>query len=186
MRVLVDMDGVLAWWEKNLIRRMKAQYPDVPIFEFGERTVADLESRSDYQTQFRAILDAPGFYRELEPVEGGLEALQAMRAAGHDVVICTAPSASNPTCGFDKYEWIKEHLGQEWVKRTVIVFDKTLIDGDILIDDKLNVTGSRTPTWTHVIFDQSYNRVPDRLRMVGWEQWRWALAAVQLQREGEL
>jgi hypothetical protein len=36
--------------------------------------------------------------------------------------------------------------------------DKTLIDGDVLVDDRPTVTGTRSPTWRRVIFDQPYDR----------------------------
>jgi len=40
-----------------------------------------------------------------------------------------------------QFAWVKQHLGAEWMKRIIITCDKTLIHGDLLIDDKHAVTG---------------------------------------------
>ena len=39
-------------------------------------------------------------------------------------------------CPAVEYAWVSEHLGAEWMKRLIITCDKTLIHGDLLIDDK--------------------------------------------------
>jgi len=56
----------------------------------------------------------------------------------------------------------------------MIVRDKTLVKGAILIDDKPQVSGIvEQPEWTHVIFTRSYNKdrkgVP---RLNRWSEWR--------------
>ena len=40
--------------------------------------------------------------------------------------------------------------------------DKTLVRGDVLIDDKPHVTGSNAPTWQHLLYDAPYNRDIER------------------------
>lgn len=77
-----------------------------------------------------------GFYRNLKPI--GLEQFR-MLAEFHDVYILTAPSVHNPMSYTEKAEWIKEHLGGNWLEKLIISYDKSLLRGDILIDD--NITG---------------------------------------------
>ena len=71
-------------------------------------------------------------------------------------------------------QWIKEHLGQEFAERTIITRDKTLVYGDILIDDKPEVTGIHTPAWTHVVYDQPYNREATANRLT-WNNYKEVL-----------
>jgi 5'-nucleotidase len=61
-------------------------------------------------------------------------------------------------CVKEKYDWVAQHLGKEWTMRINLMNDKTLIRGDLLIDDKPKITGLLTPEWQHIIYDAPYNR----------------------------
>lgn len=54
-------------------------------------------------------LDLPGFFSDLEPLAGSLEALTALHADGHEIIITTAPSKGT-SCPSDKIAWILERL----------------------------------------------------------------------------
>ena len=41
-----------------------------------------------------------------------------------------------------QFKWVKEHLGKYWLDRLILTFDKTLIKGNILIDDQHQIRGS--------------------------------------------
>ena len=56
--------------------------------------------------------------------------------------------------------------------RMIITRDKTQVQGDILVDDKPRVSGSRTPSWKHVLFSQSYNQgMEGKGRLSVWTEW---------------
>jgi 5'-nucleotidase len=74
-------------------------------------------------------------------------------------------------CLPEKYEWIERHLGSDFVSRMIVSKDKTMIHGDILIDDNPKVLGLGPASWKHVIFDQPYNRHVGGPRMT-WKNWR--------------
>ena len=40
-----------------------------------------------------------------------------------------------------QYEWVENHLGKDWINRLILTRDKTMINGHVLIDDKINITG---------------------------------------------
>lgn len=64
-------------------------------------------------------------------------------------------------------------MGKEWVKRIILTLDKTMVTGDYLIDDKPHITGCESsPTWTHILYDQPYNKEVNKPRIVNWTQWR--------------
>src|SRR5207244_503536 len=101
----------------------------------------------------------PGFYRTLPATLGGKEVLEGMIEMGHDVRICTSPILASRTVVMEKYEWIEEHLGSEWIARTIVTRDKTIIKGHILIDDRPDFEKYRyAPEWEHVLFDFPTNR----------------------------
>ena len=85
-------------------------------------------------------------------------------------------------CAAEKYAWVERHLGAEWKGRILITSDKTLVRGDVLIDDKPLITGAEaSPAWAHLLFDAPYNRPealpPEdaRVRLARWADWRPAV-----------
>ena len=60
----------------------------------------------------------------------------------------------------------------------IVTRDKTVVAGDVLVDDKPSVDGVGIPSWEHVVFDQPYNRGTEGRRLVSWRDWRRVLGAV--------
>jgi 5'-nucleotidase len=170
------MDGVIADWGAEYGRQLALHgmaADNIP--RHGEQRSFNLnDGRTDEEREIIAsIMVMPGFYSRLSMIAGARRALREMKADGHDVRIVTSPWISNPTCASDKLNWIERKYGSDWAARVIITVDKTLVRGDILIDDKPQITGSERPTWEHVVFDQPYNRdVADKRRLVDWANWR--------------
>jgi 5'-nucleotidase len=178
MRVLVDMDGVLADFERGFLTKWRARYPDKLSIPIAERT--DFYILDQYPSAFspliKEIMYEPGFIRELRPIPGAIEAMEAMVAAGIEVFICSSPFTRYEHCVEEKYAWVDAHLGFTWVPRIILAKDKTLINGDVLIDDRPVVDGVAEPSWEHVVFDQPYNRAQqEKRRLRRWEEWRQVL-----------
>lgn len=111
-RVYVDMDGVLCDFEAAMAAG-RAAHP----------TVEYPQSR-------------PGFYRGLSPMPGAVEAMHRLRADLEvDLWILTAPSVFNPLSYTEKRLWVEDHLGFDMCHRLIIAPDKSLLHGDVLIDD---------------------------------------------------
>lgn len=176
-KILVDQDGPLTRWEERFLELWRAAYPDEMFIPLDQRTThfVDMQYPAHLIEKLREIFHAPGFYRHLAPTPGGIEAVTQMLELGYDVRICTAPLWPRfHNCVLEKYEWVEEYLGSEWIKRMVVTLDKSLIDGDILIDDAPKVTVSRTPSWEQVLFREPYNQnINDGRRfLVGWSDWQ--------------
>lgn len=181
MRILVDQDGVIANFEQGVINQWTDRHPDRPHIPIGQRVGFKVISQypKRWQQDVRNIIQSPGFFRQLPPVDGALHALQHMVDVGHDVRICTSPLTRFDNCVTEKFHWVNDHLGEDWVPRIIVAKDKTWVRGDYLIDDKPQVDGSQTPTWTHVLYDTGINtRQPDgplpELQLT-WDNWTWLL-----------
>jgi 5'-nucleotidase len=95
-----------------------------------------------------AVFLSRGFYRNLPPVPGAIKAVTDLLAEGFGVYICTSPLEQYQHCVLEKYEWVEEHLGSEFTTRVILTRDKTLVRGDVLIDDKPTIGGISTPQWS--------------------------------------
>jgi 5'-nucleotidase len=96
--------------------------------------------------------------------------LQELLVEGGDVYICTSPLSQYRNCVLEKYEWVEEHLGSDFTKRIILTWDKTLVRGDVLVDDKPDIQGLVMPQWRHILYDQPYNRCLPGVRMT-WRNW---------------
>jgi len=173
MIILVDLDDVLADFETGFLDNWRKKHSDKPYIPLEERTVFKLDNQypPELKHLVREIYCAPGFYRNLPLIKGGKEAIQEMKQKEHDVFLCTSPLSSYENCVLEKYEWVDERLGRDWAKRLIVTKDKTLIRGDILIDDNPTPKGVLTPTWEHVIYDFPYNRHVKDKRRLTWQNW---------------
>lgn len=173
LRILVDMDGVIADWGNAYGESLDAHgEPAALIPRHADQRSFDLHAgRTPEEVAIiKQVMVERGFYKRLQPIPGAKQALKALLAQGHDVRIVTSPWVSNPTCASDKLNWIVKHYGSHWGARVIITSDKTLVRGDVLIDDKPEITGEATPEWRQIVFDQPYNReVTDRPRLSSWD-----------------
>lgn len=112
------------------------------------------------------------FFRKLEPIEGAIEGLKKL-SEYYDVWILTRPSIKNPLSYMEKRLWIDDHLGYDWCEKLILCPDKTLMIGDLLIDDmSWNFNGIQFrfgnivhTNWSKVVKDAIllYNEISDDL-----------------------
>lgn len=174
--ILIDQDGVLANYQASLHAILRREHPEGPWLPIAALRHHDTEK--NYPDEWKDIIEEivlrKGFYRNLAVIEGGKDALEHLLSLGHDVRICTAPKRDFRNCTLEKLEWIDEHFGRKWAERTIITRDKTLVSGDVLVDDKPSVTGVRQPSWEHIFYDQPYNRAEARRRLT-WANYKEVL-----------
>lgn len=176
MRFLVDMDGVLADWGAEWDRHaIKFAHLGLPLTTSQTSFNLTIGLSEEGVAAVNSIMEHPGFYANMEPFDGAAQAMNEMVAAGHDVHIVTSPWISNISCASDKLKWAEDHIGPGWAKRTVITTAKTLVRGDILIDDRPDAAeGSKyDQEWEQVYFTQQYNKnLTGKRRIDNWSQWR--------------
>lgn len=77
-----------------------------------------------------------GFFSGLDPINDAIKSVK-MLAEHNEIWFLTRPSVKNLHCYTEKAEWIQKWFGEEWLDRLIICPNKTLLIGDILIDDSI-------------------------------------------------
>uniref|UniRef100_A0A8C5WDV6 5',3'-nucleotidase, mitochondrial n=1 Tax=Leptobrachium leishanense TaxID=445787 RepID=A0A8C5WDV6_9ANUR len=187
LRVLVDMDGVLADFEGGFLKKYQSRYPGEPFIELEDRrgfwVSEQYENRKPgLREKAISIWEAKDFFLDLDPIEGAVEAVKEMaRLSNTDVFICTSPIKRYEYCPYEKYAWVEKHLGHEFLEQIVLTRDKTVVSADLLIDDRPDITGAElNPTWEHILFTACHNKqlllpLPTR-RLPSWNHdWKGIL-----------
>ncbi|WP_427184509.1 5'-3'-deoxyribonucleotidase [Bordetella bronchialis] len=186
MLILIDQDGVLADFENAFIEAWRTAHPGIPPVEFADRKSFHIleDYPADLRGRAEALYTAPGFIRDLPPVPGALDAVRELVELGMDVRICSSPLRQYENCVAEKYRWVEKHLGRAWTERLILTRDKTLVQGDILIDDRPAIEGAARPRWRHIVYDAPYNRhVADKPRL-SWSNWRNVLGGELYRADG--
>lgn len=177
MILLADQDGVLANFEERLLEIYRQLYPNRPFVPLDQRKnfYPEMDYPKDESHLVRDIYHSPNFFLSLKPIPGAIEALHEIQELGHEVYICTSPLTEYENCIFEKYLWVDKYFGREWVKKLIVTKDKTLVHGDILVDDRPEILGLVKPSWEHVLYTQPYNKSIEGKRRLTWANWKEVL-----------
>jgi 5'-nucleotidase len=166
--VLLDMDGTVVDWDSGF----RKVWADRSIIDRSKSYAMEECVPEEFKEESKQVMMESGFFRRLPPFPNAIQQVKKMEHAGFQIWFCTSPLLGNPTCCQEKLEWIQEHFGDEYVKRVILCQDKTTVRGDILVDDKPNISGLHYPTWQQCLFDAPYNQVrTDLPRMNEWSDW---------------
>ena len=167
MRILIDQDGPLAQFEPKFLELWQAAYPERVFVSLKDRRTFYVHEQypEECYEDMRAIIRSEAMFKDLEVVPGSQDAIKILKNAGHDLCVCTTPVLRNPWCPTHKTEWLAKYFPGLDI---ILTEDKTIIPGDILIDDKPVITGTATPGWEQYLFAAPTNQqVTDRKR------WTW-------------
>lgn len=178
------MDGVLADFERGVYETLLRDYPTVPAINPSQRTT--FYTRDDYLQDDHPIIDGithrPGFFLNLPLIEGALDGFREMWfTKGLYVTVCSSPLSRNKYCIPEKLKWLASRfegdLGEKIKERAIIIKDKSLVRGDILVDDRPSFSDRLEfePSWEHVLFTQPYNENVTGKRRLNWDNWKEVL-----------
>lgn len=119
--ILLDMDGVLVDYDEGFFSRWNQTIAPVnrSASYFMEQCVS-----IEYNRAAEEIALQKGFFESLNPMKGALKAIQEMEADGFSLFICTSPSEESQYCVQEKLNWIRKHLGERWIYKTIFTHDK--------------------------------------------------------------
>jgi 5'-nucleotidase len=172
LRVAIDMDEVIADSMGKHLRVYNQAFGTALTREALDGRSLEAAVPSHHTTGAAELLLAPGFFADLEEIEGSREVVRAL-SERYEIFIASA-AMEVPTSFADKYAWLRERFS--FIPPSHIVFcgDKGVLDTDYLIDD--------TPRHferfrgTPILFSAPHNRDETRFQRVGnWEEVRTLL-----------
>lgn len=170
------MDGPLVDFESGFLASWRKTFPSEFFLPVEQRTTryVNQEYPARLNEKIESVKSAEGFFVGLPPLEAGINAVREMGALGFRVFVCTTAIYNSKTCLVEKKYWLEKYLGPDFAKNAIFTKDKTVIKGQYLIDDALEITGEVTPEWEHVLYDQPFNRtITDRPRLkIDWSNWK--------------
>jgi len=133
MRILVDMDEVLAdaigqfinWYERDFGVRYKREQLE------GTRLAHVVPE--EHREKVIGYPHQPGFFRDMAVIEDSQMVLEEL-SKRHEIYIASAAMEFKHSL-YDKYEWLDEHFPFIHWKRRILCGDKSVLRGDVLIDD---------------------------------------------------
>lgn len=170
------MDGTIAHFDREFDRHLQERYAHLTGIPRSANQISFnlWDGRTaEEQDAIRDIMNHSGFYRNLLPMDGAVEAVKSAAKLGHEVFFVSSPWPSNPSCAQDKYDWIAEHFGDSWRKKLILASDKTIVSGDILFDDKDPIEQKDRADWVQVFYTQPYNKNATGLRINSWDPEEW-------------
>ena len=155
MKILIDVDGVVADLDREWLRRYNQDYNDhLTKKEWTKWGIHDLV-KPECGTKIYEYLWMDDLYNNVLPIEGSLFSVRHLRSMGHRCIFVT--SGIQPA----KIRWLFNQgflTSKVWQSDpdVAIVNDKSLIHGDLLIDDRpknIDDFGGNA-----ILFDQPWNQ----------------------------
>jgi 5'(3')-deoxyribonucleotidase/uncharacterized protein with PQ loop repeat len=169
VRIAIDMDEVIAdSLGKHLRAYNQAFGAHLTRGDLDGRSLEEAVPNADAEATRRLVL-APGFFADLDLVEGSREVVRELTDR-YEVFIASA-AMEVPTSFADKYAWLRERF--PFIPPSHILFcgDKGVLDVDYLIDD--TARHFERFRGTPVLFSAPHNLRETRFRRVeGWEEVR--------------
>lgn len=170
--ILIDMDGVVVDLMGELATRTTLYHPICKWNFFG--CCMPLSAAHILNTDTTVFKNAPA-------IPGAIEGVKQL-SDRYNVRFVSTPWEANPDSASAKIRWLTNHGFDH--HQIILAWDKTKIQGDLLIDDKPGLTGP----WPIMQYPQSWNVDSGPvnngigLRVISWEE---GLADVVVRAEQE-
>jgi len=168
VRILVDMDGVLADFESHLMQIYTREEPEFPVLPeymrkglcIDQQYEEAFPDKPETAEKLREIMMRKHFFRDLPPIPQAVNKIHCLLDnPNYDVSVCTSPLTHNAYCTSEKLEWLEKYFGRRFHRKVIMTNDKTVINADFLLDDKEEITGAiERPCFTHILVRQVHNQ----------------------------
>jgi 5'(3')-deoxyribonucleotidase len=149
---LFDLDGICC----NLMQKWLAVYNRDYHDSLTENDIVAWEwhrfVKPECGKRIYHYLNRPGFFADLEPIDGCVESLSRLERVCELVVVTASPKEA----AGDKMRWVQRHLPMVPKGNIVVTYRKDLVRGDFMFDDAPK--NLRNHPATRIMLDYPYNR----------------------------
>jgi len=183
MRILVDMDGVIADFLEHWCYVFNRRYNrDVQPFEIMTWSMHESIPGATRE-QCEDLIWEPGFFLHLKPIYGAIDTLEKLHREGHEVVFLTACLAGHA----DKLVWLKHRFS--FPIKVIFTSEKYMVKGDVFLDDNqenLKAWANEWPEGKAVCFSTPYNKGWDGYRVYDWKGFNCLLPTLENQTDANI
>ncbi len=162
---LFDLDGICCNLMKKWLTHYNRDYDD-------DLTEAEITSwewhklvKPECGKRIYHYLNRPGFFADLEPIEGCIPSLERLSRVCELVVVTASPREA----AGDKMRWVQKHLPMVPRGNVMITYRKDLVRGDFMFDDAPK--NLRNHPAIRIMLDYPYNRdFHDCHRVRSWQE----------------
>lgn len=161
--LLLDQDGPLADFDKKYWDLCEAMGFELDITDLSDvrrrRFMEGNITNKEHRKLARAFIESGHnrWFQDLPVTPGAKEGVSELLAHKDiDLWICTKPLEANDRCRDDKGLWIREHF-PELEHKLILAPDKSMIIGDVLLDDAPKIKWLPKAVWEPVVFSTPFN-----------------------------
>jgi 5'(3')-deoxyribonucleotidase len=155
-RIAIDMDETIVDltgpWFRILNEAAFTNYTrdDIDMYDCVEKWKGTLTKEMVLSPFYRE-----GFWRNLPPLDGAIEAVKFLYSYGYEIYIVSNPWRS-ATCASEKIQWVNEHLPFIGEDNFVLTPNKHLIRANFFIDDHIKMI--QHCHGIRILIDRGWNR----------------------------
>ena len=171
--LLLDMDGPIADFDLAFWQYCQEQGFELNIDSLDDpnrkRFMTENFVHDDERLEARRQIDTTRWFIDLPVTKGAAEGVPELVKV-FDVWVCTKPLEVNPYCRDDKGAWLRNHFPY-LEHKMILAPKKSLVLGDILLDDAPEPSCIPYAAWKPVVFPSVFNREGSV-----WEElptWHW-------------
>ena len=164
LTVLIDLDSIctdlLGAWLGAINKRYNRNViiEDIKDWDLSANPkLADLKAPNKADKVYK-IIQKDFFFWGLDVLPGSVDAVRTLSKL-HDVYFLTAPAGNNSA--YEKLCWVDKHFPFVGASKTIITAHKTMVQGDVLIDDKASTCVAYAAKWPESLvltFEYPYNK----------------------------
>lgn len=163
--LLFDLDGICCNLAKKWLEVYNCDYNDNLRLEDITAWNWDRFVKPECGKRIYHYLNRPGFFADLEPIEGCIESLERLARLCELVVVTASPREA----AGDKIAWVRKHLPMVPRGNVVITYRKDLVRGDFMFDDAPKNLQNHPAI--RILMDYPYNRdFHDCYRVHSWAE----------------
>lgn len=152
MKILIDVDGVLAKTSEKVLALYNKEYAKAVSVE--DLIFWEYEKCPNLDAKAGEMFFRKDFFKDIEVTDGAQEMVRSLLSMGHDLIIATAVFRNGYE---DRHEWLSKWFPEIPESNYIFGARKDLLAGDVLLDDKVsNLIGGSTSI--PVLLDQPWNQ----------------------------